>query len=122
MLKECRIIVGTQQQDGSHNKADVYAKFEQGVAQHLGGFTLTQGHGAWFVKGTGVVQREPVRIYDITMETKDPAAEPYLVAATRALAVRADQLCIYFRDTNGVVSFIARSATGTADGLVCSIR
>ena len=84
--------VPLQLNDGAPVDADTLATIESDLLDLAGGFTATEGIGAWRGNG-GHVYREPVRLYHV--DTAEPDAPELLAALASSVARWLDQEAVY---------------------------
>ena len=77
--------------DGSPVEDDILALIEDDILGIAGGFTATDGIGAW--RGDGTTYREPVRLF--LVDTAEPDAPELLRALASTVARWLDQEAVY---------------------------
>jgi hypothetical protein len=91
MHRRFTLHVPLQRNDSSPVEDDILALIESDLLDIGGGFTATDGVGAW--RGDGTTYREPVRLYAV--DTDDPEAPGLLHALARTVARWLDQEAVY---------------------------
>ena len=77
-------------------------QFEDCLLLQFGGFTRTDGFGAW--RNHKIVDRERVWIYTVATDLEHTSSVRKLAAD---ICAKLDETCIYVRHTDGEVEFVS---------------
>ncbi len=112
-LRETRLIVPVFDRAGER-ATDALKAVQTYLTKNFGGYTMTQGVGAWASPGSDLPTTEPVLIFDV-------AAAPTLLTRM-AMVVIAHEVCarmhqeaVYLRHGDGRVVFITVGVSNTQD-------
>lgn len=75
------------------------------LVRAFGGFTMTEGLGAWRDEATAKVYKEEVCVYSVAMEDTDENKREFKAIAAM-IAADASQVCVFVVYASGDVDFV----------------
>ncbi len=103
MLKEARLIVPMQDNDG-HPSDDILSEVRSRMLDVFGGYTETVGMGGW--ADAGSIYREPVAIFDVAIDPFDSTKTGALLALAQHVRQQLYQEAVYLRWYDGDIQLV----------------
>jgi len=107
-MKEAKIII--PKWNARHSKVPTMThgialnRLRRALVEAFGGYTKTEGEGAWV--SNGAIISEPVDVYTVAC-TDSPVSVNTLRALAKDACAALEQECVYLKLPNGTVTFIS---------------